>query len=177
MKNEYENMKIFNTFPNTGVKTTVAMKTVLRTMPDCVTVTPWHHLMTDSWLSGVHLWEGLGRIEGGDQGEGHPGNEGAKTDKEQVCECLCSHSGLRIFPCLNLYYFIILLSEYCPSLCLCPVLVWRTEWRHWVTEYCQCTLLLVFNWSCLPTTFLIAVLFQMMLQYLHICFSFGLMSM
>ena len=48
MKNEYENMKIFNTFPNTGVKTTVAMKTVLRTMPDCVTVTPWHHLMTDS---------------------------------------------------------------------------------------------------------------------------------
>ena len=32
---------LINSFPNIGVKMRVAMKTVLRTTPDWVTVTPW----------------------------------------------------------------------------------------------------------------------------------------
>ena len=43
------NMIIFNTFPIKGVKT------VPRTLPDCIAVTTWQHLMTDSSISGVHL--------------------------------------------------------------------------------------------------------------------------
>ena len=59
----------------------MARKTVLRTIPDCVTVTPCtdRHQHHSSVFSPVYLGESLGRVEGGDESEGDPGDEGGQT--------------------------------------------------------------------------------------------------